>query len=247
MVIYTQCPLYPSPTLVGQASIPPQGKILIRFVRNPSLRSAQKYQPYITHTWDCWFCNSSLSTAIPHRCWPDVGTQSLGIGVGISSESTPRPYIYLISTWTDILLSTVWQLHLCWASGTVLQGRILRCESWDQTRISKHLGTIYRKWRESPPSSVSNGSIFGTSQFYMSVCQQPYHIKNRRFSKWTAQLSSPLLIRQFRAWYVKYAAFYGASCGGLRFSISSKLGKRWGKNFVFGPKMTVFSKPLAEF
>jgi hypothetical protein len=46
---------------------------------------------------------------------------------------------------------------------------------------------------------------------------------------------------------VKYAAFHGASFGGLRYLISSKLSKHWRKNDVFGPKMTVFSKLLAGF
>jgi hypothetical protein len=46
---------------------------------------------------------------------------------------------------------------------------------------------------------------------------------------------------------VKYAALHGASFGRDQFSISSKLSKRWRKNIVFGPKMAVFSKPLAEY
>jgi len=45
---------------------------------------------------------------------------------------------------------------------------------------------------------------------------------------------------------VNYAALHGASFGGLQFLISSKLGKHWCKNMVFGQKITVFSKPLAE-
>jgi len=48
--------------------------------------------------------------------------------------------------------------------------------------------------------SVSNGSIFGTGRFYRSASQRSYHIKNRRFFKRTAQLSPPILIREYRAW-----------------------------------------------
>jgi hypothetical protein len=46
---------------------------------------------------------------------------------------------------------------------------------------------------------------------------------------------------------VEYAALHGASFGRLRFLISLKLSKRQRKNTVFGPKMKVFSKPLAKF
>jgi hypothetical protein len=46
---------------------------------------------------------------------------------------------------------------------------------------------------------------------------------------------------------VKYAALHGASFGRLQFLIASKLSKQWRKNTIFGPKMTVFSKPLAKF
>jgi hypothetical protein len=63
--------------------------------------------------------------------------------------------------------------------------------------------------------TVSNGSIYGTGQFYWSMWQRPHHIKNRLFFKETAQLNSPRLIRQFRDCYVKYAPFHGASCGHL--------------------------------
>ena len=96
-------------------------------------------------------------------------------------------------------------------------------------------------------SSVSNGSILGTAQFYRSAWQWPYHIKNWRFFRWTAQLSSPILIREFTSQEVNYAVLHGASFGGIQCSISSKLGKQWCKNLVFGRKITVFSKPLAEF
>jgi hypothetical protein len=56
-----------------------------------------------------------------------------------------------------------------------------------------------------------------------------------------------MFIRQFRAWYVKYAAFYGASFDGLRFLIVSKLSNQWHKNIIFTLQLTQFSKPLAEF
>jgi len=62
-----------------------------------------------------------------------------------------------------------------------------------------------------------------------------------------APISPPIFIRQSRAWYVKYAALHGASFGGLRCTISSTLSKWWRYNIVFGPKMTVFSMPLAVF
>jgi len=64
-------------------------------------------------------------------------------------------------------------------------------------------------------ASVSNGSILGTSRLCRSAWQWPYHIKNRGFVLRTAHLSPPILIRHFRAWYMKYAAFQGASFGGL--------------------------------
>jgi len=46
---------------------------------------------------------------------------------------------------------------------------------------------------------------------------------------------------------VNYAASHGGPFGGLEFSISLTLSKRWCKTTVFGRKITVFSKPLAEF
>lgn len=70
---------------------------------------------------------------------------------------------------------------------------------------------------------------------------------NEWFFKWTAQLSRLILLRQFRAWYVKYTAWHGSSFVGLQISTASKHSKRCYKNFVFITKMTVFSKLLAEF
>jgi len=66
-------------------------------------------------------------------------------------------------------------------------------------------------------SSVSNGSTFGTSRFYRSVWQWPCNIKNWRFFMQTVQLSPPIYIRQYRAWYLKYASLHGVSFAGLRF------------------------------
>jgi len=100
---------------------------------------------------------------------------------------------------------------------------------------------------DSPESGVSKGAIFGTGWYYRSAWERLYHIKNRQFSERTAQLSPPILIREFSSWYVNYAALHGASFGSLRISIFSKLDKRWCKNVVFGRKITVFSKQLAEF
>jgi len=123
---------------------------------------------------------------------------------------------------------------------------------WNYSRYSLNCHKDeYLNWNQNfSPSltgSVSNSSIFGTGRFYWSAWQRPYHINNRRFFMWTAQISAPILIRQFGAWYVKYAALHGASFGLLRFSISSKLSKRWRKNNIFRPTMAVFSKPLAKF
>jgi len=95
--------------------------------------------------------------------------------------------------------------------------------------------------------SVSNGSSFGPGRYYRSAWQRPYAIKNRRFFKRTITLRPQILIREYSVWYVKYAALHGASFGRLRFSISLNLSKRQPKNFVFTPKMTIISKPLAEF
>jgi len=95
--------------------------------------------------------------------------------------------------------------------------------------------------------SVSNGSRFGPGRFYRSAWQWPYPIKNRRFFKRTVALWLQILIREFSVWYIKYVATYGASFGRLRFSISSNLSKRYPKNFIFGPKMAIISKQLAEF
>jgi len=90
-------------------------------------------------------------------------------------------------------------------------------------RLQGHLQTcLIMSWE----SRGSNGSIFGTGRFYRSAWHRPYHIKNRRFFNWTAQLSPPILIRQFRAWYASYATLHGASFGRLRFLISSKLSKQ---------------------
>ena len=61
--------------------------------------------------------------------------------------------------------------------------------------------------------TVCNSFIFGTGQFCRSMWQEVHHIKHRQFSMRTAQLSPPILIRQYRAWCVKYAAFHGASFG----------------------------------
>jgi len=95
--------------------------------------------------------------------------------------------------------------------------------------------------------SVSNGSSFGPGRYYRSVWQRPYPIKNRRFFKRTITLRPQILIREYSVWYVKYAALHGASFGRLRFSISLNLSKRQPKNLVFTPKMTIISKPRAEF
>jgi hypothetical protein len=45
------------------------------------------------------------------------------------------------------------------------------------------------------------------------------------FAKWFPQLSPPIFIIKFRAWYVKYAALHGISFGGVQCSISSILSK----------------------
>jgi len=97
------------------------------------------------------------------------------------------------------------------------------------------------------PRSVRNGSRYGPGGYYRSVWQRPYPIKNRRFFKRTIALWLQILIREFSVWYIKYVASYGASFGRLRFSISLNLSKRQPKNLVFTPKMTIISKPLAEF
>jgi len=95
--------------------------------------------------------------------------------------------------------------------------------------------------------SVSNGSSFVPGRFYRSAWQPPYPINNRRFFKRTITLRPQVLIREFSVWYVKYVAPHAASFGPLRFSISSNLSKRYPKNLVFGPKMAIISKQLAEF
>jgi hypothetical protein len=46
------------------------------------------------------------------------------------------------------------------------------------------------------------------------------------YAKWFPQLSPQILIRKFRAWYVKYAALHGTSFGGLQCLISLKLSKQ---------------------
>jgi len=73
--------------------------------------------------------------------------------------------------------------------------------------------------------SVGNGSSFGPGQFYRSLWQRPYPMKNRRFFKRTITFRPQILIREFSVWYVKYAAEHGASFGHLRFSISLNLCK----------------------
>ena len=95
--------------------------------------------------------------------------------------------------------------------------------------------------------SISNGSSFGPGQFYRSPWQQPDPINNQQFFKWTITLTPQILVREFIVWYVKYAALHGASFGSLRFSISSNLRKGQPKNFVFGLKMAIIWKQLAEF
>jgi len=68
------------------------------------------------------------------------------------------------------------------------------------TKIQSKTCTLFPTSNPLNRFSVSNGSIFGTGRFYRSAWQRPYHIKNRRFFKRTAQLSPPILIREFRAW-----------------------------------------------
>jgi len=95
--------------------------------------------------------------------------------------------------------------------------------------------------------SVHNSSSFGPGRFYRSAWPRPYPFTNRRFFTRTITLWPQILIREFSVWYVNYAALHGASFGCLRFSISSNLSKRKPKNLVFGPKMTIILKQLAEF
>jgi len=95
--------------------------------------------------------------------------------------------------------------------------------------------------------SVSNGSSFRPGRFYWSAWQRPYPIKNRRFFKRTIALWLQISIREFSVWHIKYVTSYGASFGRIRFSISSNLSMRQPNNLVFGPKMAIISKQLAEF
>jgi len=111
---------------------------------------------------------------------------------------------------------------------------------------SKTLLTKYLRWHKLSPS-VSNGSRFGRGRYYRSAWRRPYPSKNRRFFMRTITLKPQILIRESSVWYVKYAALHGASFGRLRFLISLNFSKRQPKNLIFTPKMTIISKPLAEF
>jgi len=95
--------------------------------------------------------------------------------------------------------------------------------------------------------SVSNGSIFGTGWLYWSAWQWLSHINNQQFFKRTAQSSPPIVIRQCRARYVKYATLHGASFGWLRSSITLKLSKRWRKNIALDQKWLYFQSHLLSF
>jgi hypothetical protein len=95
--------------------------------------------------------------------------------------------------------------------------------------------------------SFSNGSIFGP--FLLSRFQENPELAGLVpvFAKRFPQLSPPILIRFFRAWYVKYAALHGASFSGRQCSISLKLSKRLGKYTHLWSENDVFASLLAEF
>jgi len=94
---------------------------------------------------------------------------------------------------------------------------------------------------------VSNGSIFGPLLLYEVEDNPELACSVLVFAYQFPWLSPPILIREFRAWYVNYAVLHGASFSSLRFSISSKLSKSLWKCSDFSPKNQVFAASLAKF
>jgi len=95
--------------------------------------------------------------------------------------------------------------------------------------------------------SVSNGSIVRP----LLPEQFPHQLEQAGslpvFAKRFPQLSRPILIRTFRAWYVKYTAFHAASFGRLEYSIWLKLSKRLSKYSQFRSENDGFAPLHAEF
>jgi hypothetical protein len=152
----------------------------------------------------------------------------------------------------ELMINT--QLHLLWHPQGIckqeqfwLEAHWNRVRRWDTNRKWESTISPKQSVRSNDGNSVSNGSIVGQFQLYRveksTELAGSVPVVTIQFRWW----SPPILLREFRPWYVNYAALHGASFGHLQFSISSKLSKQLWKYRDFSPKIHVFVPSLSEF
>jgi len=143
--ILPDCICYTS-SIVRRSHFSPHIPTGTSFEWNSHLQSVQKYQSNLTLQCIRWSRNSQLWVNILCPNWRWLRTRSYWTGAWIWQDCTWRWYVYQITEWAVVPLSTISLPFICWLSGTQLEGRISWCQPRAHAWISEGLGPIYRQW-----------------------------------------------------------------------------------------------------